>query len=186
MACLKQVLPVGGKPAVRVCVENILASGIRDVVVVVGHRHEEVVRALDGLPVRFALNEDVGEMSDSVRAGLGEVSSSSPGVMVVLSDHPFVKAETMGTLAGRFLEDPDAVVIPRYDGRGGHPTVFPRSCLARVQEGGTLREAMESAWCFLRVDVPDEGVITDLDYPGDYREAVIRGARKERWPNAQV
>ncbi len=43
----KAMIPVGGKPILGYVLESVIAAGIRDVVVVVGYKKEQVIRYLD-------------------------------------------------------------------------------------------------------------------------------------------
>jgi len=43
----KAMIPVGGKPILGYVLESVIAAGIRDIVVVVGYRKEQVIRYLD-------------------------------------------------------------------------------------------------------------------------------------------
>src|SRR5919198_358687 len=77
MGAFKPLLPFGGVSVVEACVESLREAGVREVVVVVGHRAEEVRAALDGLPfVRFAVNDQPGsEMGVSIARGVEAVSA---------------------------------------------------------------------------------------------------------------
>src|SRR4051812_50099252 len=66
----KQLLPYKGRTIVEACVETILASGVDDAVVVVGHRADEVADAVSRFPVRVVRNDAYRDgMSTSVKAG---------------------------------------------------------------------------------------------------------------------
>ena len=56
MGTHKLLLPLGGEAIVRRTVREICAGGFDGVLVVVGHEHEQVMAALDGLPVSSAVN----------------------------------------------------------------------------------------------------------------------------------
>ena len=43
----KAMIPVGGKPILGYVIESVVAAGIRDIVVVVGYKKEQVIRYLD-------------------------------------------------------------------------------------------------------------------------------------------
>ena len=52
----KLLAEIGGRPLVRIAVEEALASRARPVIVVTGHQRERVEAALAGLPVDFVHN----------------------------------------------------------------------------------------------------------------------------------
>src|ERR1044071_8951316 len=92
MGAFKALLPFGGRSVLETCVANLLGAGACEVVVVVGHRGEEVRAALAGRArVRFAVNEVEGsEMGVSVARGVEAVSVEAKAVLVALVDYPAV------------------------------------------------------------------------------------------------
>ncbi|MCP1662639.1 MAG: nucleotidyl transferase [Methanocalculus sp. MSAO_Arc1] len=55
----KALIPVGNRPLIDYCIDALLASGIRDIIVVVGYRKEQVIRHLNSLDheVRVVVQE---------------------------------------------------------------------------------------------------------------------------------
>src|SRR5918911_1682078 len=92
MGAFKPLLPFGGACVVEACVENLRAAGLREVLVVVGHRAAEVRAALARLPyVRFTVNTDAeSEMGVSVARGVEAVSGDAGALLVALVDQPAV------------------------------------------------------------------------------------------------
>jgi molybdenum cofactor cytidylyltransferase len=172
MGPLKQLLPINDRPAVRLCVETILSSDVRDITAVVRPGAENVVSALGGFAVKIACNERAEcEMADSVRTGLRFVDSGSTGVLVCLADHPLVSRETLKALVKAHSTDPEKIIIPVYDGKRGHPAMFPGSILKEIFSATSLRDIItKDPARVLLLAVPDEGVILDMDTMEDYRE----------------
>jgi molybdenum cofactor cytidylyltransferase len=172
MGTLKQLLPVHDRPAVVCCVENIANSGIDNIVVVVNADSKEIVRALQEFPVVIAVNDlPESEMADSVAVGLGAVPEDSTGVFVCLADHPLVVSSTLSAMAGQHAAQPGFIIIPTFEGRRGHPALFPRSFLEQVNARGSLRDIIDSHRDRLSVfAVNDEGVVLDMDTPEDYQK----------------
>ncbi|MGO9612690.1 MAG: NTP transferase domain-containing protein [Dissulfurispiraceae bacterium] len=177
MGRLKQLLPLDGKPLIRHCIDSIIAAGIGDVVVVLGIG-DELSKVLDGLPVRIAFNKkSKTDMAESVRSGLCAIDHISSGVMVSLSDHPLVSAETFKSLIDRHFEDPGKIIVPLYDKRKGHPVLFPRNIITEIFASTTLRDIVNKYPDRTQLfEVHDEGVITDIDTIGDYERAVKKYA----------
>jgi CTP:molybdopterin cytidylyltransferase MocA len=172
MGRLKQLLPIRNKPAIRHCVEALLSAGIRDIVIVLAPTGAEIAATIDDFPVSVVFNERAeSEMADSVRTGLRSLHPSSSAVLVCLCDHPLVSPETMKTLLHLHREDPLRIIIPTYNGKRGHPTLFPKSVLAEMMHGLTLREVIrKKPDRVLQVEVADEGVILDMDTMEDYKK----------------
>jgi molybdenum cofactor cytidylyltransferase len=123
-------------------------------------------------------------MAESVRTGLlglcAEVNSWS-GVLVSLVDHPLVSADTLKTLRMVHCQEPGKIVIPVFQGKHGHPTLFPLRVLQEIQKGGILRDVIKKDPGRIRfVGVLDEGVIMDIDTMEDYERAVRTLSGKSR------
>ncbi len=168
----KQLLPVRGRPAVRLCAETILAAGIVDLVVVLGANATETEAALEGLPLRIVRNPDPGsDMAGSVRTGLNAIAAESRFILICLADHPLVRADTIRRMLAESVRLPVKIVIPRYLGRRGHPALFPRSIVSEVYKGKNLRDITSGHPAHVHhVDVDDEGVVLDMDTEQEYED----------------
>jgi len=168
----KQLLPLGNKPVIRHCLDNLAAAGIKNVVVVVGRGGSEILDSLKDLPVQIVFNENPeSEMAESVRIGLRALTQSSSGVLVHLSDHPLVSSGTLKSIVQCYLETPDKIIIPLYKGKRGHPSLFPKPVIEEIFDEYTLRDIVTKDPNRIRlVDVQDEGVILDIDTREDYEK----------------
>jgi CTP:molybdopterin cytidylyltransferase MocA len=172
MGQLKQLLPLGDKPIIRYCLDSLIAAGIEDLVVVLGPRGNEILDTVKDIPVKIVFNKNPkSEMAESVRIGFRTIAESSSGVLVSLSDHPLVKADTLKKLVHCHLETPDRIVIPLYKGQRGHPSLFPKIIIEEVFAGFNLRDIIHKDPNRIRfLDVEDEGVILDMDTREDYKK----------------
>ena len=166
----KQLLPLGNKPVIRHCLDNLVAAGIKDIVVVLSQRESEILNSMKDLPVQIVFNENPeSEMAESVRIGLCTLTDSSSGVLVHLSDHPLVSAGTLKSIVQYYLETPDKIIIPLYKGKKGHPSLFPKPVIDEVFVRLNLRDIINRDSSRIRfLDVDDEGVILDMDTKEDY------------------
>ena len=170
MGLAKQLLALQGKPAVLHCLDAIAAAGIDRVVAVIDPDNEELARIVDRPGVRLAVNDRPElEMAESVRAGLKAVPESASGILICLADQPLIRAQTMRLLCQGHRENPEKIHIPVYNGRRGHPTLFPRYLLGELTGSRTLRDIIRAhpeSVCCLAVD--DPGILLDMDTPEDY------------------
>lgn len=114
----------------------VLDAGPAETIVVTGHQEGEIVKALDGLPVRFIRNAGYEEgMGTSIACGVRQCSSNADGFLICLGDMPDVRTEL---LLQQFEElkqkGPATIVIPNHCGQEGHPVLF----------GAKYRSALES------------------------------------------
>src|SRR5437660_2676303 len=71
MGAFKPLLPFGNGTVIDACINNLRGADVKDIIVVVGHRANEIQRHLESYKLRFALNPDTdSEMSESIRRGI--------------------------------------------------------------------------------------------------------------------
>jgi len=176
MGAPKPLLPLQGRPAVVRCLESLRDSGIAEIVLVVNPEGGDIVIAAKDIPFQVAVNELPGsDMAASVRAGLELVNRDATGVLICLCDHPLVRPETIEAMVSLHARRPDAIIIPAYRGRKGHPTLFPRFVLEDLGKVATLRDVIGQHRAKISLlDVDDDGVILDMDTPEDYRKILER------------
>ena len=98
-------------------------------------------------------------------------------VLIQPGDHPDVSAATLNQLTQAARRQPHHVVIPQYQGRGGHPVFVPSALLEPLLHWKGS-DGLRGYWktrpetCH-RVDVDDPGVVRDLDTPEDYAGKVV-------------
>ncbi len=168
----KQLLPLHGKPVIIHCLDNIFASGICDIVVVLGTQGKQIESIIARLPIKIVVNNDESsDMSGSVRVGLQNISRSSTGVLVCLSDQPLISQDTLKTLIEWNTREPDRIIIPVYGSNKGHPVLFPDRIAKEVFSGVTLRDIVNRDEGRIKyVEVPDEGILLDMDTEEDYKK----------------
>ncbi len=173
MGCPKQLLLFGDRPAVACCLASLQQAGIGDVVLVTGPGGDAVREAARGFPVTFALNRDPGTgMAGSVRAALPLIRHGNESVLVYPCDHPLVLPGTLSSLFREAGNRPWQIIIPRYQGRNGHPVIFPRALLDEIFRKPTLRHIIREHPANVSVvDTDDAGVVLDMDTPEEYRIA---------------
>ncbi|MCA1565116.1 MAG: nucleotidyltransferase family protein [Acidobacteria bacterium] len=182
MGAFKPLLPFGAQTVIETCVNNLLAAGVRELVVVVGHRAAEVRARLSHLPVRFASNAEIGsEMGVSIARGVEELrareATGDPAVagavLIALADHPAVAAGEIEEVIAAHRRTGARLVVPEWRGRGGHPVLVGdslRASLLNLDEAGGLRALFEKhAGEVLRLPVASPFVARDMDTWEDYR-----------------
>jgi len=172
----KQLLSLGGRPAIVRCLENISGAMIDDIVVVVGTNADDIVAAIDALPVTIARNKDPeSDMSQSLRVGLAKVSPVASGVFVCLADQPMVRSETLIRMCLCHLEKPGMIIIPVFHGEKGHPPLLPKEIIAEIDVVPTLRDLIERhSGIVYHLEMADKGIVIDMDTWEDYQGMIER------------
>ncbi|MDA8079144.1 MAG: nucleotidyltransferase family protein [Nitrospiraceae bacterium] len=178
MGRLKQLLPLGAKPAIALCLDAITEAGISDIVVVLG---PEAGRIKDVLSpsVKTVLNKvPQSEMAESVRIGLSAVDENADAVLVCLADHPLILPATLKAMITAHCQEPAKLIIPRFEGKKGHPCLFPGHILRDIYSQANLRQIIAShPEDLFFLDVADDGVVLDMDTEADYEMLVRRLGR---------
>jgi len=158
---------------------GVLAGHCSPVIVVLGH-HAEAIRA--GLrragQAVFVVNESYvdGQLS-SLQCGLAAVPEGAEGVLFLPVDYPAVQEATVAALIGAFERRAGSpLVVPRYQGRRGHPVCCARElipeflALGRDSQARVVvhRHAHETRY----VEVDDPGILRDVDDPEAYRNLI--------------
>lgn len=173
MGRTKPLLPVRNKAAVFHCLDSIRDAGIRDILVVVENVDGPVARELAGHAIRIAVNPDPDTgMVGSVLQGMSALAENPPsGVLICLCDHPIVRSETISRLMEGHRRNPKRILIPTFQKKRGHPTLFPWDLLQGLRRGNILRSLIQRHPEHVElIAVPDAGTVMDMDTEEDYRK----------------
>ncbi len=177
MGTQKLLLPFAGRTVIGHIAAQVLASPVDRTIIVVGHDAAAIKSALVGQSVDFVPTPDTeGDLLSSVRCGLRAVPVEIDAVLVVLGDQPSITSELIrqlieaGNAAGR------SIIVPMHDGKTGHPLLFSTRYREEILTGYDdvgLRGLLQ-AHAGDRLDVPvaSSSVLSDMDYPEDYRREV--------------
>jgi molybdenum cofactor cytidylyltransferase len=177
MGTSKQLLPVAGKPLVRLVVDAVCEAGLDQVVVVVGAGAGSVSDALAGITVDIVVNQEWRRgLSSSLQVGVNALRGEIQAALIVLADQAVLSPRLIRALADGYLARRAPVVAPVYQGRRANPVLFDRSLfpeLAAVEgdEGGRSVVARHEDQLYL-LPVDDEAVVVDVDTPADYERIV--------------
>lgn len=173
MGAFKQLLPFRGTTIVRACVRTLRDSSVDEVLVVVGHRADEVRAELAGETVTLVENARYLEgMSTSVTAGLRAVSPSAAAVMICLCDQPHLSVGVYDALLAAYRLHRAPITVPLFGGDTGHPAIFDcslRDEILAVDPSQGLRSVTYAHRAeVMRVPVDTVGVLDDMDTAEDY------------------
>lgn len=180
MGSNKQLLPLAGKPFIRHCLDNLFAAGLDNIVVVLGPSGNQIEPVISELPVFIVWNSaQESDMADSVRIGVNALPDNVTGVLICLGDHPLVKPATIQKISTHFVTHPDKIIIPRYAGKNGHPTLFPRTVIEEIFAVPTLRDIVNRHTNrHALLDISDPGVTMDIDTPEDFQIIASAGSNR--------
>jgi molybdenum cofactor cytidylyltransferase len=126
MGAFKPLLPFGPQTVIETSINNLRAGGVREIIVVVGHRGDEIREALKTARVSFVANPDTDTpMSASIALGVGEISEESAAVLILPADLPAIPARTIQLILAEW-ERGATLLQPEYERRRGHPVLIGR------------------------------------------------------------
>lgn len=167
----KLLVIVDGKPMVRHAVDTLRTAGADPIIVVTGHEAERVQAILEGADVTFVHNPDYTEgLSTSLRTGITAVPEACDGAVVALGDMPRLTAAHVERLIAAF--DPAegaAICVPNWQGKRGNPVLWAKRFFAEMRhldgDVGAKHLIGANTELVCEVDMPDSGVLIDVDSP---------------------
>lgn len=175
----KLLLPFDGGTVISRVVGEVVRSPVDETLVVLGTHEDGVRGALARLPARFVTNPDPdGEMLSSVRCGLREVPSDCDGVLIVLGDQPSITSPLIAHMLDAFRQSERGIIVPTCEGKRGHPLLFSgryrRDVLNNYDDVGLRGLLRAHPNDVFELPVEDSSVLSDIDYPEDYRRELAR------------
>jgi molybdenum cofactor cytidylyltransferase len=175
MGTQKLLLTLGDEPLVRRTVRQVCDSGFDDVLVIAGYEQQKVLAALDGLPIRHAINTEYETgMGSSFRTAVEHLTASA-AAMFVLADQPFVTATDYRAVLDTYRQHTPAIVSVRYGEVTAPPHLFSRHLfpeLAQLKQGARpVLDRHHEETVVLRF-APE--LLLDIDTLEDYERARMR------------
>jgi CTP:molybdopterin cytidylyltransferase MocA len=172
MGKFKPLLAFGDKTVIETCVSNLRASETDQIVVVVGHRGEDVRRQFASVSVTFVTNPDLDSpMSASIALGVAAIGPTAKAVLITPVDHPAVSPEIIRALIEKW-RDGYKLIQPEHEGKGGHPVLIDlsyRDELLNLDSDSGLRGFFAKHRAdVLRLPVDSPFVARDMDTWDDY------------------
>ena len=174
MGVQKMLLPFGDKTVITHIVDQLLASTVDKVYVVVGHQPERISAELSGRAVSIVKNPNYKSgMLSSVRCGLENLPEKCRAVLVVLGDQPSITTELVDQMLKSFAKTEKTILVPLHKGKRGHPILFSSQyrdeILTHYGDVG-LRGLLHShPDDIYELSISNASVLFDMDYPEDYR-----------------
>ena len=173
MGAFKPLLPFGKTTVIGSCISNLRSGGVPDVIVVAGHRADELKARLGDLASdHFVVNPDLqSEMSASIACGVRALPATARAVLVALTDQPAIPPAVIKNIIKAWRAGAK-LIIPQFNERGGHPVLvdleFRNQLLTLDSQRGlkALFDAHQSQ--VHRLEVDSSYSARDLDTWDDY------------------
>lgn len=129
MGDLKALLPFRETTLIEKQIKCFRDAGIDEVIVVTGHRHEEIEDVLNRSQVRIVYNPNYPEgMFSSLKAGLKAIIPDSCDAFLFLPvDYPLIRPYMIRLLVQTYLAQNKNLAYLRFNGKKGHPPMLSAS-----------------------------------------------------------
>ena len=173
----KALLRLDGATFLHRTIAALREGGCDPVFAVVAAEDVEAGREATAAGARVLENLHPGEGPiTSLRLVLSALDETVAGLVYLPVDHPLVQPTTVRKLLDAIQSSGAALALPVYESARGHPAVFGTSLFVELSdpslEGGARTVTYRHLADALLVDVDDPGVLTDIDTPEMYEEAV--------------
>ena len=174
MGVNKLALPWGRKTVLERCVDALVRSNIKEVVVVLSDRTKALGNRLRGPKVRLVMNPNYERgMSTSIRRGVQAVDRKSDGILIALGDQPLLRTKTINALIHALVQEKGKIIVPIFRGSRGHPVLFgptfKKELLQLKGDVGARSLLQRHPKSVFEVRTRSEGVVVDVDTWNDYR-----------------
>lgn len=166
---------MGGKQVVCHAVEDLVAAGLEEIMLVV--RPETVTERLAcSAEARIVRNAHYREgMASSIRAAVNNAGKDCDGLLLVNGDMPFFGQARYREMVAIFMSNPDSIVAATVCGVRRNPAIFPASMMKDLlglkgEDGGRKLLASHSGKV-VEYAVNSITAVMDIDTPQDLERA---------------
>ncbi len=156
-------------------VKEATLSKANEVVVVVGHDADGIIKCLRSLQCRIIFNPAFEEgQSSSVVTGVRTVKEYAKAAMILPGDMAFIKVDQINKVIDRYNSTMSNIVVATHEGRMGHPILFRSELFDEIlrikEETFGLKEVVNIHKAQIElVEVKSPEVLMDVDIPEDLK-----------------
>lgn len=175
MGTPKPLLKLKNKTFLDLIREKITKAGIKNIYLVLGADAEYLKNNLNTENLNIIINKSWqnGQLS-SLKAAIKRVKKETDGIIMFLIDHPSVKVSTIKKLLEAFREGSADIIVPEYEGYGGHPVIFSRNVFIALLQAplneGARAVVRNTKYITKRIRVNDRHIRQDIDTPEDFKK----------------
>ena len=177
----KQLLKLKGRYLIEWVLDAAVASRLKKILLVLGHKHQQILTALGEKArqpeLEIVINSDYQNgQSTSLQAGLTKIRDTYPSVMYLLGDQPLLDSQTIDALLERFWSSPKDICVPVSKGRRGNPVIFSQKFynhLAKVKGDIGARNIIKGHPEYVEeIPINAPHGFMDIDTQSDYDQLV--------------
>ena len=179
MKTSKPLLNFGGMSLLSRLLEECRRSAVDEIMVVLGHEKEKIVKRVDLSGVTVVVNDQYWQgQTSSFQCALRNLDGGTKAFLNLPVDHPLVNSREIDALveAYRNRESEAKIFIPEFEGKGGRPVLFENSLATEIlaldskEPVNGIIEKYRRDVCGVPVENPY--IMKDMDTPEEYRECL--------------
>lgn len=195
----KLLLPLGGRPVLIHVLETALASQARPVILVLGHRADEIRSQVAAYIQQHDLtiienpNYQQG-MSTSLQMGLRALTNIKDNnrqhldlptsTVILLGDQPLMTASIIDRLIATRETSGKAIIVPLYHGKRGNPVLFSADLFPELMEvtgdEGGRSVIMQHPQDIATVELSEATASSDIDTWEAYQQVLAEWRRTQQ------
>jgi len=179
MGSPKALLPYQGRPFLEHLLEVTEHPKIGVRRVVLGAHAEPIAKTILLAADEIVINEDweKGQLS-SIQAAIRSLPAGTDALLLCLIDHPLISAALVSDLIEAFYAAPPNIIVPLYEGRRGHPVIFPAALYEELLNAPMEKGARAVVWTHAaqvtEVSTTEQGCVLNLNDPETMQRAIGR------------
>jgi molybdenum cofactor cytidylyltransferase len=180
MGSPKALVAYQGRPFLEhlLAVTEHAQIGVRRVVL--GAHAEPIAKSIALAGDEIVINDEweSGQLS-SIQAAIRSLPDATDGFLLCLIDHPLISKALVNELIEQFYANPEQIVLPTYEGRRGHPVIFPAAVYQELLNAPLDKGARAVVWAHapagvLELPTNEEGCVLNLNDPETMNRATGR------------
>ncbi|MFL5786632.1 MAG: NTP transferase domain-containing protein [Flavisolibacter sp.] len=176
----KLLLPFRHKNVIETTLGNIIGSGIKEIIVVLGHEAEKVQNSISHLNVQITINPEYSSgLTSSIKSGVR--ISNGIGYLLCLADMVLIEPVEYRMICDGFKaqinNDSECICIPEFEGQRGNPVLLSASYKEQILQHedpngckGIVQKQSSHIW---PVKMKTDHILKDLDTLEDYNKIRI-------------
>ena len=130
----KLIRKIQGSHLIKHSINNILASSIDELIIVLGFQKEIIEKLIDkNKKIKIIFNENFEKgMASSIKMGLNKLSDKTESFFICLGDMPMINHDIYNLLIKS--RDKKEIIIPTYRGQQGNPILFNKSMKEKIMD----------------------------------------------------
>ena len=170
----KPLLRFKDKTFLEQIVSVLKLSDADRITVVLGADAETVKKSVDLSGLSVVINTDYrrGQLS-SLIAAINDTPKETEAILVCLGDAPFLTTNIVNSIIRKFRETNSPIIVPVFERRRGHPTLFSRALFNELlnapEQEGARYVLYSNEDKVLELKTAESAILVSIDTPADYR-----------------